>query len=963
MALKRYGEMRLKFIEAMDIWQEAGSNAIVGTALKSKAFTIRAHQEQRVRGVTGTNALKPLLRQFNKPLFQPWKSHFPTCRFGLKCLSTVHCLAFAMRFLTRLGLASTAAAVALFASTTTATEPRCFPADFLFGSATASYQVEGAWNEGGRTPSIWDDFCRERPGVECANVADDFYHRYADDIKLMVETGLQSFRFSVSWSRVMNWDPTTRRMRPNEPGLAFYHALLDKLRENGISPILTMYHWDLPTELHNQLSPQGWLNTEIIDHFVQYATLLFHEFGGKVDFWTTFNEPLSFVVYGYNTGLHPPGLHDSPTLEVAHNVLLAHAQAVKTFRELKSVASGVVQHKARIGIVLNANQFYPLDASNPKDVAASERAMDFEFGWWLLPLTSGDYPPSMRERVGDRLPRFTPEQAALVKGSYDVFMLNHYYSRMITDCDSGASNTPCSSLHVGFGLDKGVDDTHLVPGSRPGLEDSQGNNYCKSYTAYPPGYLDTMKWMHAKDPTAEILLTENGWCGNDAVENMDQLWFFQTYAEQVYKAVVEEKIPVIGYTAWSFLDNYEWGSYGPRFGLYYVNFTTQTGSIEGYTPKSTDLQRIPRPSAKWFSKLATTGCLDDLTKPDEAAAIAMRAATREAMTATATGSMTALMQSFMAIVAVGAIVLAIANEVSTAFPRPHSHPRRAANGAGTHNSKQYSSTGMAIENVTAIVVGDATGLGKAFAETILAAGGKVMVMDTNAQETKRSAAALQAQYGVNRVCSIVQDSAVPGAFHIAFDLAAVVFDTSVNLVVNNAALSGHGSFDCNTPRSWESVVAIDLITLMRTTQEASVQMEAVLPSGQEGVIINLAMVGGLVDMPFWPAYAAAKAGVLGFTKSMAPLKACRNIRVMTLCPGFVATGIGHYVTDAFPGAMRGRCGLVPVETVTKAFVRAVEDGRNAGRCMIVLEGRALYYEANFTDSDFAFRNWRSQITT
>ncbi|KAL4103163.1 hypothetical protein PRIC1_006898 [Phytophthora ramorum] len=563
-----------------------------------------------------------------------------------------------MWLLNRIGLAAAGCSAALLSCGATASEPRCFPADFLFGSATASYQVEGAWSEDGRTPSIWDDFCREQPGFECANVADDFYHRYADDITLMVETGLQSFRFSVSWSRVMDWDPETRRMQPNAPGLVFYHALLDKLVENGISPILTLYHWDLPTQLHNELTPQGWLNPDITDHFVQYSTLLYNEFGGKVDFWTTFNEPLSFVVYGYNTGLHPPGLHDSPTLvyEVAHKVLLSHAYAVQKFRELKS--GGVIQPKARIGIVLNANQFYPLDASNPKDVEATERAMNFEFGWWLLPLTTGDYPPVMRERVGDRLPRFTVEQAAVLKGSYDVFMLNHYYSRAITDCDSEASNTPCSSLHVGFGQDKGVDDTHIVPGSRPGLQDSQGNNYCKSYTAFPPGYLQTIKWMHAKDPSAEILLTENGWCGNDEVENLDQLWFFQSYTEQVYKAVVEEKIPVIGYTAWSFLDNYEWGSYGPRFGLYYVNFTAQTGSVEGYEPKPTDLQRIARPSAKWFSKLASTGCLDELSQANETAAIAMRATTRQELSVPGTSLRSGLLPAGMAIAVVGAAMLA-----------------------------------------------------------------------------------------------------------------------------------------------------------------------------------------------------------------------------------------------------------------------------------------------------------------
>ncbi|KAG6580006.1 15-hydroxyprostaglandin dehydrogenase [Phytophthora cinnamomi] len=268
-----------------------------------------------------------------------------------------------------------------------------------------------------------------------------------------------------------------------------------------------------------------------------------------------------------------------------------------------------------------------------------------------------------------------------------------------------------------------------------------------------------------------------------------------------------------------------------------------------------------------------------------------------------------------------------------------------------------------LKRATALVAGGATGLGKAFAETLLEQGAKVIIMDANAFELQRTAAAFHAKYGVSRVCSLVQDTATPEAFVRAFEVAAISFDNAVNVVVNDTGISSHIShFDCNTPHSWESVVAVDSIALMRTTLEAAEQMESSLSSGEEGVIVNLAMVGGLVDMPFWPAYATAKAGVLAFTRSMRSLKACRNIRVMTLCLGFVDTAIGHFVTDAFPGAMRDRCGLVPVETLTKAFVRAVEDEHNAGRCMVVLEGQAIYYEADFTDSTLTFPTWRSQIT-
>ncbi|KAL4093536.1 hypothetical protein PRIC1_010968 [Phytophthora ramorum] len=168
--------------------------------------------------------------------------------------------------------AAAAIAALLVSSSPAAAEERCFSDDFMFGSATAAYQVEGAYEEGGRTSSIWDDFCRDK-NLSCANVADDFYHRYSSDIKLMADDGLQSFRFSISWSRAMTWNNATRRMEANPEGIAFYHDLIDNMLSNNIKPILTLYHWDLPSALQDELTPKGWLSEEIIDHFVDYATL------------------------------------------------------------------------------------------------------------------------------------------------------------------------------------------------------------------------------------------------------------------------------------------------------------------------------------------------------------------------------------------------------------------------------------------------------------------------------------------------------------------------------------------------------------------------------------------------------------------------------------------------------------------------------------------------------------------
>lgn len=191
---------------------------------------------------------------------------------------------------------------------------------------------------------------------------------------MMKDMGLQSLRFSISWSRAMNWDPETRRMRPNPEGIAFYHALIDEILAKNVVPILSIYHWDLPSELMHELTLNGWLSPEIVDHYVEYSTLMFHEYGQKVDYWTTFNEPLGFVGYVYGQGWLAPGHSGSPTeaYVVSKNVLVSHAKAVQKFRQLK--ASSVIRDSARIGIVLVSSYFYPLDASNPKDVAAAKRS-------------------------------------------------------------------------------------------------------------------------------------------------------------------------------------------------------------------------------------------------------------------------------------------------------------------------------------------------------------------------------------------------------------------------------------------------------------------------------------------------------------------------------------------------------------------------------------------------------------
>ncbi|POM69299.1 Hypothetical protein PHPALM_14422 [Phytophthora palmivora] len=468
----------------------------------------------------------------------------------------------------------------------------CFPSDFLFGTASSAYQIEGGWNATNKEPSIWDNFCRDTSnGVPCANVADDFIHRYESDIALMKKDGYGTFRFSISWARAMSWNETTQRMQPNPEGLAFYHSLINELLAKGIQPIMTLYHWDLPATLQSAFDPPGWLNEAMIDHFVDYATLIFEEFGQDVEFWTTFNEPPSFILTGFAFGYGPPKLGNSTTnaYDVAHVVLLSHAAAVKKFHELRD--AGTIKSSARISIVINSDWGVPLNDSFTEDVAAADRKNQFHLGWFLSPLTTGDYPDVMRERIGDRLPSFTEEQSVLVKGSYDLLMLNYYASYATTDY-------------------LGVDDSRNPDGARHAYGSIMDPNSCSTDSGYPPGYIQVIRFMHEHDTTADILLTENGWCGNETINNPDQLWYHRTHLEQVHKAIYQEDIPIIGYTVWGFMDDFEWVSYAGRRGLYFVNFTDETGDIDEYTVLPTQLTRIQRSAGAWYSNVATTGCFE-----------------------------------------------------------------------------------------------------------------------------------------------------------------------------------------------------------------------------------------------------------------------------------------------------------------------------------------------------------------
>jgi beta-glucosidase len=325
------------------------------------------------------------------------------------------------------------------------------PQDFIWGCATASYQVEGAAAEDGRTPSIWDTFAKT-PGKTIdgsdGDVAVDQYHLYPQDAEMIKSYGCKAYRLSLSWSRIL---PQGKKGSPVNPlAIAHYRKLFECLLSHGIEPWVTLYHWDLPQCLDDEY--EGFLNTErLVEDFVYYSKVCYENFGDLVKNWMTFNEPHTFCKLGYGyTGPHAPGRTDNrefsavgnPSVEVwraGHSVLIAHGKSVELFRKEFQPKFG-----GRISIALNSDWFEPL-TQDPKDVAAASRRLDFMLGWFADPIyLTGDYPASLRAQLGDRLPTFTAEESALIKGSCDYFALNSYTSMYVKD--SGLEVAPLQDI-------------------------------------------------------------------------------------------------------------------------------------------------------------------------------------------------------------------------------------------------------------------------------------------------------------------------------------------------------------------------------------------------------------------------------------------------------------------------------------------------------------------------------------
>ncbi|CAH1392278.1 unnamed protein product [Nezara viridula] len=437
-----------------------------------------------------------------------------------------------------------------------------FPDGFMFGCATAAYQIEGAWNEDGKGENIWDRAIHTIPNYidsnSTADVACDSYHKYKEDIKLLKDTGFNTYRISLSWSRIL---PRGTTDVINVAGVAYYQNVLKELAKNGIEPLVTLYHWDLPQPLQDI---GGWMNETIVDHFQNYARVVFETLGSQVKWWITINEP-SQVVSGYSSTTFPPnaGLHGVGDYIATHNILKSHAKVYRMYdKEFRPTQKGKISFSFD-------GPFVKPKTDSEEDARAAEQAMQFRFGWFAHAVYSstGDYPPVMREvidrnslqegRTKSRLPSFTPEEIEEIKGTYDFLGYNHYSTALATFGATGKSPSIDRDSNILFSVD-------------PNWPSSS----CDWLKVNPEGLRGVVNWIRKEyGDRIPIIITEGGYCDDGRIDDYERIAYYDGYLKELLKAIREDGANVLGYMAWSIIDNFEWGSgYSKRFGIHQIDF-------------------------------------------------------------------------------------------------------------------------------------------------------------------------------------------------------------------------------------------------------------------------------------------------------------------------------------------------------------------------------------------------------
>ncbi|KAG6679370.1 hypothetical protein I3842_14G127600 [Carya illinoinensis] len=466
-----------------------------------------------------------------------------------------------------------------------------FPAGFIFGTASSSYQYEGAAKEGGRGPSIWDTFTHRYPDRiqdgSNGDVTVDQYHHYKEDVGIMKQMGLDAYRFPISWSRVLPNGKLSGGV--NMEGIKYYNNLINELLAKGLKPFVTLFHFDLPQSLEDDYG--GFLSPHIVNDFRDYTEVCFKEFGDRVKHWITLNEPTSYSIGGYASGVIPPGRCSDwqnqyctkgnsgtePYL-VIHHQLLAHAATVKAYRQKYQE-----RQKGTIGISLETGWMVPYSKARHHRNAML-RALDFRIGWLMDPLINGDYPHSMRSLVGNRLPKFTKEQSKLVNRSFDFIGLNYY-----------------TAYYAAYAPQHNAGNASYLTDSRTNLSTERNGIPIGPQAAsewlhlYPRGIRDLLLYTKQKYHNPLIYITENGIDGinnatlslEEALVDNQRIEYYCSHLWYLQKAI-RDGVNIKGYFAWSLLDNFEWNSgYTVRFGINYIDYKD-------------GCKRHPKLSAHWF---------------------------------------------------------------------------------------------------------------------------------------------------------------------------------------------------------------------------------------------------------------------------------------------------------------------------------------------------------------------------
>ncbi|NQT61001.1 MAG: beta-glucosidase [Bacteroidetes bacterium] len=435
-----------------------------------------------------------------------------------------------------------------------------FPVDFVFGTATASFQIEGAKQEDGKGLSIWDTFCDQPGAISDGNTGEtacDHYHRYPEDVKLLKELGIDSYRLSVSWPRII----PDGDGKVNKKGIEFYSKLIDSLLAAGITPMITLYHWDLPQKLEDT---GGWTNRQTAYAFARFAEICFKAFSDRINSWVTLNEPFCSAFLGYGIGIHAPGISNMQSMYNAlHHLNLAHGLALECFRKGKFPGA--------IGTTLNL--ILPKPASDaPEDILAADRAADNQSRMYLNPLLGKGYPKRHLDAYPEVQLPIQDGDMKCIAGKMDFLGINYY-----------------SESTAAF------DQTH------PEQFKQVDTDYPKTamdWDITPDGLFRLLEWAHNECGSLPLIITENGsaWdekllttkTGEKSVDDPKRIAYLQEHLD-ICKKAVQAGIPLKGYYAWSFIDNFEWAyGYSRRFGLIYCDYE--------------NLERIPKSSYYYYQK-------------------------------------------------------------------------------------------------------------------------------------------------------------------------------------------------------------------------------------------------------------------------------------------------------------------------------------------------------------------------